>query len=158
MTKPINMDNLTNYDNKIKEYVNTGLASKANSAHSHGAVQIGETDEKRFTTTTDINRLKGLRKCLELGEISGSNTVDANSYDTCSATLVGATTFVLNATGSRGIKFVIKNPSIGITWPSTLKWVGGAAPTYTIDGTDIIDLYTVDGGTTWYASILQNFN
>jgi hypothetical protein len=39
-----------------------------------------------------------------------------------------------------------------ITWPASLKWSGGAAPTLTSSAnkTDIITLTTRDGGVTWY--------
>jgi hypothetical protein len=41
-----------------------------------------------------------------------------------------------------------------VTWPGAVKWPGGAAPTLTttINKTDIIQLVTHDGGTTWYGS------
>lgn len=47
-----------------------------------------------------------------------------------------------------------------ITWPAAVKWPGGAAPTMTSTNTkvDIVTLYTVDGGTTWYGVVGgQNF-
>lgn len=42
-----------------------------------------------------------------------------------------------------------------ITWPSAVKWPSAAAPTMTsTDGkVDIITLYTVTGGTTWYGVV-----
>ena len=35
------------------------------------------------------------------------------------------------------------------TWPAAVKWDGGAAPTLTAAGLDILYFYTHDGGTTW---------
>lgn len=53
------------------------------------------------------------------------------------------------------LRFVADGSVRTITWPASVKWAGGVAPTMT--GTnakvDIITLYTVDGGTTWYAFI-----
>ena len=152
----IGFNELSEYDAELKKYIANGLSTKANSAHSHTAIQIGTNDENRFTNTADINRLKNVNKSISLGSISGTHTIDVNSYNCCTATLTGATVFNLNATDCRGIKFVITNGAAGITWNSTIKWVEGDTPTYS-SGTDIIDLVTVDGGSTWYASILQNF-
>jgi hypothetical protein len=47
-----------------------------------------------------------------------------------------------------------------ITWPASVKWSGGAAAvlTTTPTKTDIIQLVTHDGGTTWYATVVgMNF-
>jgi hypothetical protein len=33
--------------------------------------------------------------------------------------------------------------------PATKKWAGGTQPTFTASGTDILRVYTVDGGSTW---------
>ncbi|MBA1147416.1 DUF2793 domain-containing protein [Ectothiorhodospiraceae bacterium WFHF3C12] len=40
-----------------------------------------------------------------------------------------------------------------ITWPSSIAWAGGAAPTLTgtANSVDIVTLFTRDGGTTWFA-------
>lgn len=40
------------------------------------------------------------------------------------------------------------------SWPTSVKWAGGTAPTLTTTGgqTDIFTFITVDGGTTWYGS------
>jgi hypothetical protein len=40
-----------------------------------------------------------------------------------------------------------------VTFPASVKWQGGSAPTLSGSGdTDIITLFTMDGGTNWYAS------
>jgi hypothetical protein len=42
-----------------------------------------------------------------------------------------------------------------ITWPASVKWPSGTAPTLTSTNlkSDIIILTTVDGGTTWFAMV-----
>jgi hypothetical protein len=61
--------------------------------------------------------------------------------------------------GSFSVLFTADGTVRAITWPASVKWSNGAAPTMT--GTngkvDIVSMLTVDGGTTWYANILQNF-
>jgi hypothetical protein len=42
---------------------------------------------------------------------------------------------------------------VGITWPASVKWPNGSAPTLTASGTDVITLYTRDGGTTWRGAL-----
>ena len=36
------------------------------------------------------------------------------------------------------------------TWPSSVDWAGGAAPTLTASGVDVLVFYTQTGGTIWY--------
>jgi hypothetical protein len=46
-----------------------------------------------------------------------------------------------------------------ITWPAAIIWSGGSAPTLTATASavDVIAFWTRDGGTTIYASIMQDF-
>lgn len=41
-----------------------------------------------------------------------------------------------------------------LTLWSGLKWAGGAAPTLTVSGRDVLGFYTSDGGTTWTGLVL----
>jgi len=36
-----------------------------------------------------------------------------------------------------------------ITWPASVQWAGGTAPSLTTSGVDVIGFVTLDGGTTW---------
>jgi len=45
--------------------------------------------------------------------------------------------------------------AISVTWPASVKWPGGSAPSLTASGVDIITLYTRDGGTTWRGARAQ---
>ena len=40
-----------------------------------------------------------------------------------------------------------------ITWPGSVDWAGGSAPTLTSSGTDVLVFYTYDGGTTYYGFV-----
>lgn len=42
--------------------------------------------------------------------------------------------------------------SYTLTFPTSVKWSGGTAPTFTAIGDDTVVFYTIDGGTTWYAN------
>jgi hypothetical protein len=37
-----------------------------------------------------------------------------------------------------------------ITWPASVAWPAGTAPTLSTSGKDIFSFLTTDGGTTWY--------
>lgn len=41
-----------------------------------------------------------------------------------------------------------------ITWPTGTKWAGGATPTLTANGKDLLGFTTVDGGVTWLGTVL----
>jgi hypothetical protein len=51
--------------------------------------------------------------------------------------------------------FVADGTARAVTWPSSIKWSGGVAPTLTSTNakTDIFVLSTVDGGTVWFAMV-----
>ena len=40
-----------------------------------------------------------------------------------------------------------------VTWPASVDWAGGVAPTLTTAGVDILEFITVDGGTTWHGMV-----
>lgn len=40
-----------------------------------------------------------------------------------------------------------------ITWPASVVWLAGIAPRFKAAGVDIVELVTVDGGTTWYGAV-----
>lgn len=53
------------------------------------------------------------------------------------------------------LTIIMGTPAYGITWPGSVVWQnGGTAPnlTSTNNVVDIVHLYTVDGGTTWYGT------
>ena len=56
------------------------------------------------------------------------------------------------ASGSAGsfTLLVTNGASATLTWPTSVDWAGGTAPTLTASGIDILTFTTVDGGTIWY--------
>ncbi len=45
---------------------------------------------------------------------------------------------------------VTNGASATLTWPGSVDWAGGTAPTLTASGIDILTFTTIDGGTIWY--------
>jgi hypothetical protein len=50
------------------------------------------------------------------------------------------------------LKIIQDSTARAITWPSSVDWAGGTAPTLTAaaNGVDVFVFYTIDGGTTYY--------
>lgn len=64
------------------------------------------------------------------------------------------------ATGN-GFSFILEviYTSGTITWPAACEWPGGdAAPTLTANRTSLFMFYTRNAGTTWFGSILQDYD
>lgn len=55
------------------------------------------------------------------------------------SSLAGSFTIILTNTGSHSL-----------TWPTSVDWAGGEAPTLTDNGVDILTFTTLDAGNTWY--------
>ena len=89
-----------------------------------------------------------------------ANDVNLALGNVFTKTISGATTLTVSnipTTGNVGymILELTNAGSAAITWFSGVKWAGGAAPTLTASGKDIISMYTHDGGTVWNVSSIQ---
>lgn len=97
-----------------------------------------------------------------LGNVTTTQTVDLTNANYFTATSTGATTWTFsNATGGRAVGFVLEIVSGGAytqTWPTSVDWPGGSAPTLTSAGVDVLTFITDDGGTIWrgVASMLDS--
>jgi len=98
-----------------------------------------------------------------LGSGSGSRTIDLTSGNYVSATASGACTWTfssaLTSPNATGFVLELTNGGIGTqTWPASVDWPGGTAPTLTASGVDVLVFITDDGGTTWrgVASMLDS--
>jgi hypothetical protein len=89
---------------------------------------------------------------------SGAITIDLNTGNNFSTALAGAVTYTFSnpATSGKVSSFTLKvvNNGSAITWPASVKWVGGVAPALSANTEiDIFSFYTHDAGTTWYGFI-----
>lgn len=92
---------------------------------------------------------------------SGAISLDVTAYNVVNHTLVGGVTYTLTAPPSgRAWSLTIYATQDGtgghtITWPSSVKWSGGTeeAQDTTANRTSVYVLTTVNGGTTWIASL-----
>ena len=91
---------------------------------------------------------------------SNSTTIDCEAGNVFSHTLTENTTFTFSnppATGTAygfSLKIVQDASASGytVTWPTSIDWPGGSAPSLTVlaSAVDQFVFYTHDGGTTWY--------
>lgn len=52
------------------------------------------------------------------------------------------------------IRILLTNGNaFAVTWPASVSWLSGTTPTFKTAGVDAIEMETVDGGTTWYATL-----
>ena len=90
--------------------------------------------------------------------VAASNLdLSLGNYFTC--TISGATTLTVSNVPATGtavslILDLTNGGSATITWWSGMKWAGGAAPTLTAAGRDVLGFFTHDGGTTWTGLLL----
>jgi len=93
------------------------------------------------------------------GSISGAQNLDLADANVFSATITGATAFTFAnppiGTFLTAIIIELTDPSTNITWPASVVWAGGAEPTFTTSGVDVVAGYTIDDGVTWVLGLVQ---
>jgi hypothetical protein len=92
-------------------------------------------------------------KVQNLGDVSGSVSVNLSAGDTITCKITGNTTISITGLISGSVNtayFVIENPGAGtITWPAATTFNRGAAPLMSATGKTLIILDTVDNGSTY---------
>ena len=92
-----------------------------------------------------------------LGSISTNTTIDWSAGSYVTATIGGALTFTFSnpaPTGKACVAYLqlTNGGSAVITWPGSVTWSGGTAPTLRASGVDLLRFYTQDNGTTWFGT------
>jgi hypothetical protein len=149
----------------------TGIEFVDSSGTKDAEIEVGNSTQYLAFKTATAERLR----------ITGAGVVEFKAGITeDSATLSGtsttinlatATNFVHNLIGNTTYTFInpaatgnasaftlkIRQDSSArtITWPASVDWAGGTAPTLTSQtfGTDVFVFYTIDGGTTYYGFV-----
>lgn len=92
-----------------------------------------------------------------IGSIGGgTQDIDLTAGNVVSGTVdTSTTTFTFsNPTASdEGCSFTLVLTNGGsqtVNWPASVDWAGGAAPSLTASGVDILEFFTINGGTIWY--------
>ena len=84
-----------------------------------------------------------------------ANEVDISLGNVQTYTLSGSQSLtfsnpIASGNSSSFTLLVTNGGSATLTWPGSVDWAGGAAPTLTASGVDALVFTTIDGGTTWY--------
>jgi len=127
------------------------------SALQTGDLWVDSDDRKVYYRTAAATWLS---TDIELHTTLASNAIDVQSSDYFSRTVSAATTFTFtNATAAPVTNsFILKltdGGNFAVTWPGSVDWAGGTAPTLTTNGVDILGFFSVDGGTTWYGMMMS---
>jgi len=105
----------------------------------YGETLVGGASGTNTTSTTDLDFTAGnvFFYILAVATTTFTFSNPSASGTACSFTLIAKQ----DATGSRAI-----------TWPASVDWAGGTAPTptATANSVDIYTFLTVDGGTIWH--------
>jgi len=127
-----------------------------------------DTDETSDVTIPTVKKVKDMINDNLGTEVSFGQAVSnkvvalTDGVIDCSAgnyywlEITADTTFSFNNTISGYYIFVLELTNAGaqtITWPTTVKWEDGTAPTLTTAGVDILTFFTRDSGTTWFGKL-----
>ena len=131
-----NVDNTSDADKPVSTATQTALDAKANLSNP---------------------TITGLR---ETSVAMPANDINMSLGNLFTKTITGATTLTVSnvpASGTVGY-FILKLTNGGageVTFPAGTKWSKGTAPTLTASGIDLLRFVTIDGGTRWEASRIQ---
>jgi len=106
--------------------------------------------------------IKDYSETVVTADSGASYTIDLSTGNIFNLTLTTSCEFTISnapVSGKAGSATVILTQGSGgsktITWTNTLKYAGRTAPTLTTDagGVDVLQLFTIDGGTTWFCFV-----
>jgi len=115
-----------------------------------GSSQYG-TERMRIAADGVSSFFFGVTEKREAISASNINLALGNYF---TKTISGTTTFTVSNVPSAGnthsfILDLTNGGSATVNWWSNTKWAGGAAPTLTASGRDVLAFFTHDAGTTW---------
>lgn len=88
-----------------------------------------------------------------------ASAIDCSAGTVFTKTASGALTWTFtNVPASRAFTVILELTNGGTgtqTWPASVKWPAGTAPTLTTAGVDVFAFFTDDGGTTWRGVLLM---
>jgi hypothetical protein len=136
----------------------------AGSPLTMSGVISGTTSASTFTNgasaPVDVSNGGG-ETYFSAGNSGSAVTLSAANGNVQSLILTGNATISLTSPANnsfRSLLLLLQQDSTGsrtVTWPGSVNWGGPGAPvlTTTASKTDIINLFTVNGGTTWYGAV-----
>ena len=115
----------------------------------------GGTLSGELAATDQVISRPVMKDYAETKVAMAAHAVDLSLGNVQTYTLSGNQTLTFTnppASGSAGsfTLIVTNGASATLTWPTSVDWAGGTAPTLTASGIDILTFTTIDGGTIWY--------
>ena len=143
--------------NAVSVLVSTVLVSVGQRVLKAGDTMSGELNNQDNLVTRPKFKDYALQAVVKTS-VSATTTLDLTEGNFFTVLAGGSTTYVFanppvsSANGPAAGGFMIELQNGGaatVTWPSTVDWPGGTAPTLTTSGFDVIVCITDDGGTNW---------
>jgi hypothetical protein len=94
------------------------------------------------------------------GNSSTADTIDWTTGSIHKSTLTGNCTYTFTSpTGVSRVQLLIYtgSGSFAVTWPATVKWIGGTAPTITVTASKVDIATFIWDGTNYWGTISQNY-
>jgi hypothetical protein len=143
--------------NTVSAAVSAALVSVSQRVLKAGDSMTGELNNQDNLVTRPKFKDYSLQAVVKTS-VSATTTLDLTEGNFFTVLAGGSTTYVFanppvsSANGPAAGGFVLELQNGGaatVTWPSTVDWPGGTAPTLTTSGYDVIVCITDDGGTNW---------
>lgn len=141
---------------------NTTTAAATDSTKAVTPAGLGSVLSGKVNNGAAVTVVGGGKETISSATASTSTTtVDLANGNVQTVTLGSNTTFTLNGATNGvacSLSLYLKQDGTGsrlVTWPSSVKWPGAAAPQLSTGANkiDLVVLETLDGGTTWYGSL-----
>lgn len=142
--------------NTTLEAIDTEVKAREDEITATETVANAALPKAGGTMSGEITVLTTRQTRVDLGNLSGTETLDFNAANAWTGTVTGTCTIALSNVDSGtyivgGVLKITNGAAFVVTWPAVFKWEDGAAPTLTTSGVDYIAFVSLDGGTTFGA-------
>lgn len=162
---PTSTDTLTNKTINLANNTVTGTLQQFNQAVSDGDFVTTNTEQTLSNKNIQGSTYSGVidkngSERSNVVSVGVGTSIDCSqgNYFTASVSANRTYTFT-NVPSSRAYSFVLEvaHTSGTITWPSSVQWPAGTAPTLTTGKTHLFVFVTDDGGTRWRGAANINY-
>jgi len=142
------------YDATIVVDADIGSTVQAYDAQT-SKTDVAETRSASLNLADNVLQRPEIKDYSETVRAMSANDVDLSLGNVQTKSIAGSQTLTFSnppASGKAGSFTLIATLSStpAITWPTSVDWAGGTAPTLTAAGVDIFSFVTTNGGTTWF--------